>query len=175
MAGLTAKQEAFCREYLIDLNATQAAIRAGYSKKTAEWQGPQLLTKTHVSAAIQEGIKKRSDRTETTADMVVAQLVRFSFSDIRKIFNESGSLKSIHDLPDDVAAAVMSIEVVEKLGGLDAEGNRQVEYVHKIRLVDKVKPIELLGKHLGMWAEKREGPQDGVADLLAEVIARMPR
>lgn len=69
--GLTAKQARFVNEYLIDLNATQAAIRAGYSRKTAEWIGPQLLTKTHVAAAIAERMKAREERTEITQDMVL--------------------------------------------------------------------------------------------------------
>lgn len=71
VSGLTAKQSRFVDEYLIDLNATQAAVRAGYSKKTAEWIGPQLLTKTHVAAAVTERMKKREARTEITQDMVL--------------------------------------------------------------------------------------------------------
>ena len=69
--GLTPKQARFVDEYLKDLNATQAAIRAGYSKKTAEWIGPQLLTKNHVAEAVSGRMKARSDRTEITQDMVL--------------------------------------------------------------------------------------------------------
>jgi len=73
---LTNKQSMFVKEYLIDLNATQAAIRAGYSKRTAEWQGPQLLGKAHVSAAIQVEMDKRSARVEITADDVLTGIQR---------------------------------------------------------------------------------------------------
>lgn len=74
MRDLTAKQQLFVREYLVDLNATQAAIRAGYSVKTAEWIGPQLLGKTHVAAAIQESMDKRSEKVELNAEFVLSGL-----------------------------------------------------------------------------------------------------
>lgn len=73
--SLTPKQSAFVREYLIDMNAKQAAIRAGYSKKTAEWQGPQLLGKTHVSEIIKTEMNKRAERLEVDADAVIKRLL----------------------------------------------------------------------------------------------------
>lgn len=158
MAGkLNAKRQRFVEEYLVDLNATQAAIRAGYSKKTAYRQGADLLKNPQIAEAITKANKDRSERTKITADSVIEQLARFGFSDIRKIFDERGSLRSVSDLPDDVAAAVASVEVVTRPGAeIDADGNREVEYVHKIRMVDKIKPLELIGKHLAMWVERHE-------------------
>lgn len=82
--ALTPKQKRFVDEYLIDLNATQAAIRAGYSKRTAEWIGPQLLGKTHVSEAVTERMRARELRTEITQDRVLQELAKIAFSDIRR-------------------------------------------------------------------------------------------
>ncbi|MCF5397124.1 terminase small subunit, partial [Pseudomonas syringae] len=83
--ALTAKQQRFVDEYLIDLNATQAATRAGYSKKTANEQGSRLLANVSVSAAIRQGMNARSGRVEITQDMVIKELAKIGFSDIRKV------------------------------------------------------------------------------------------
>ena len=84
--GLTPKQRRFVEEYLIDLNATAAARRAGYSEKTADRIGPELLGKTCVSNAIEAAQKKRSARTEVTQDRVILELARIAFLDPRKVF-----------------------------------------------------------------------------------------
>jgi phage terminase small subunit len=158
MAGkLNDKQKRFCEEYLIDLNATQAAIRAGYSKKTAKETGYENLTKPHIQGYIQELVNQRSERTQIDADKVLNELAKLGFSDIRQIFTEDGHLLSPHNLPDGIAAAVQSIEVVTRYSGEeDDDGNKVPEYVHKIRLADKTKNLELLGKHLKLFTEKME-------------------
>lgn len=79
--ALTEKQKAFVREYLVDLNATQAAIRAGYSKKNADRIGPELLGKTCVSAAVSEALQKRAERTEITQDKVLEEIARYAFKE----------------------------------------------------------------------------------------------
>lgn len=146
---LTPKQARFVQEYLIDLNATQAAIRAGYSAKTAEWQGPQLLGKTHVAQAIQEGMKRRSERTEITQDRVLKEVARLAFLDIRKAFNTDGSLKPLHELDDDTAAAIAGMDVIEIGGGEDS-----LSALKKIKLSDKKGALELLMRHMGMLNDK---------------------
>lgn len=173
MAKLTPKQSRFVDEYLIDLNATQAAIRAGYRDSSI---GRQLITKNNVSEAIKQRMEKRSERTQLTADDVVLQLARMGMSDVRKLFTPDGRLKAVHDLDDDTAAAVQSIEVVTKVApGQDGEAP-EVEYLHKIKMIDKIKPLELIGKHmgkqLGQWAEKHEHEHNAgksLSDLLNEV------
>jgi len=80
MNKLTPKQEMFCKEYLIDLNANQAAIRAGYSEQTAHVIGPENLVKPCVSTRLGELLKERQDRTEVTADMVIKELAVMAFS-----------------------------------------------------------------------------------------------
>lgn len=95
--NLTAKQSLFVREYLVDLNATKAAIRAGYSQKTAEQIGHQLLQKTSVSAAVEKAMEKRSAKTELTADWVLEKLriIIDACSNPEKGFNPAGANKAL--------------------------------------------------------------------------------
>lgn len=154
-AKLTAKQQAFCREYLVDLNATQAAIRAGYSEKTAYAIGKENLRKPLIAAAVQAAMDARAERTEITSDAVLKELAKLGFADIRKLFGAGGNLLDVVNLPDDIAAAVQSVEVVTK-PAINDEGERDVEHVHKIRIADKRGALELLGKHLRLFAERYE-------------------
>lgn len=143
---LTQKQVAFIEEYLIDLNATQAAIRAGYSKHTAKEQGCQLLTKLNIQAAIDKKVAARSKRTEITQDMVVKELARIAFLDPRRLYTEEGELIQIHKLPADVAAAI---------GGLDVTSTKGDNSVttKKIKLIDKKGSLEMLARHLKMFTD----------------------
>jgi phage terminase small subunit len=161
---ITQKQKVFVAEYLVDLNATQAAIRAGYSEKTASRIGPELLGKTCVSEAVQEAMKHREKRTEITQDRVLAQYANMAFFDLRTLYREDGSIKPVTEWPDEAAAAVAGMESVE-FGGDDSPG-----ILKKIRLVDKRAALADIGKHLGMFVERHEvsGPSGGpiqVADL----------
>ncbi len=147
--ALRDKQAVFVREYLVDLNATAAAKRAGYSEKTAHVIGQENLRKPAIKEAISEAMKARSDRTEITADRVLLELGRLAFLDIRKAFNADGSLKPIHELDDDTAAAIAGIEVSETHVGDSAAGT-----LKKIKLSDKRASLELCGRHLQMWNDK---------------------
>lgn len=148
--ALTAKQQVFVQEYLVDLNATQAAIRAGYSKRTAEWIGPQLLGKTHVSEAVQKAMAKREERTEITQDRVLKEYAKLAFLDPRRFYDDDGQLLQVHELPDDVAAALSSMEVVtEKAGDLELA-------VRKIKFSDKKAALDSIARHLGMFKDKTE-------------------
>ena len=115
---LTPKQKRFVAEYLVDLNATAAARRAGYSAKTADRIGPELLGKTCVSEAIQQAIRERQQRTEVTQDYVI---------------------KKLKEITDKDAS--------------DAQDS-------DLKYVNKIKALELLGKHLGAWEPKDDGPKD---------------
>ncbi|MDI9853820.1 terminase small subunit [Comamonas sp. 17RB] len=120
---LTPKQARFVAEYLIDLNATQAAIRAGYSAKTAASQGARLLKQGGVARAVQAAQQARAVRTEITQDRVLQELARIAFFDIRRLYRANGSMKDPCELDADTAAALASIEVKEELergGGEDA-------------------------------------------------------
>lgn len=148
VAKLTAKQAQFVEEYLIDLNATQAAIRAGYSPNTAKEQGSQLLTKLHIQEYLAERAAARAARTEISQDRVLKELARLAFLDIRKAFNANGELKPIHELDDETAAAISGIEVSELTSGENVIGS-----LKKIKLSDKKGSLELLGRHLQMWKD----------------------
>ena len=144
--GLTPKQAAFVKEYLIDKNATQAAIRAGYSAKTADRIGPELLGKTCVEAAVNRNLIKQQERTEVTADRVLRELAAIAFADTRRLYREDGSIKSPGELDDRTASALAGIDPEERDG---EDGYRA--YTRKVKQWDKVKALELLGKHLGLY------------------------
>ena len=165
---LTNKQKLFVQEYLVDLNATQAAIRAGYSEKTANRTGAENLSKPVIQQEIQRAVEKQKERTQIRADKVLKELVKLGFSDIRGVFNEDGTLKRPEEWSDAVAAAVSSVEVVTK-----SLGEGEVEYVHKIKLWDKNKPLEMIGKHLKMFTEKHEhSGEDG--QPLQQILVYIP-
>src|SRR5574344_1053159 len=99
MGSLNAKQEAFCREYIIDLNGTQAAIRAGYSEKTAQEQSSRLLSNVKVSERVAELMQERSDRVRIDDSYVLNRLVEIDQMDVVDILNDDGSMKAIKDWP----------------------------------------------------------------------------
>ena len=162
---LTAKQSQFVQEYLVDLNATQAAIRAGYSAKTAEQQGFQLLQKTSVQKAVAEGRRQREERTAVSADRVLLEAARLALFDPRKLFNDDGSPKGIHELDDDTAAAVAGIEVLEQFEGSGKE-RVFVGYLKKYRIADKNAALEKLFKHHGLYERDNSQKTDPLTSLL---------
>ena len=169
---LTPKQSTFVDEYLLDLNCTQAAIRAGYSKRTAYSQGQRLLKNVEVRRHLEAALKARSERTQVDADMVIDELRKIGFADIRQMFS-GDSLIDINNLGDDIAAAVQSVEVVTRPGGLDENGERTVEYVHKIRLADKRAALVDLGKHLDLFPTRQEHTGKHGGPIRFEDVAQM--
>lgn len=157
---LTAKQQRFVDEYLIDLNATQAAIRAGYSEKTAYSIGEENLKKPDVKAAIAVAREKLQERTEVTQDRVINELAKLGFFDPRKFFNEDGTARNIAELDDTTAAAIVSIEVFEEYEGR-GDDRAFIGYTKKYKLADKRAALVDLGKHLGMFIERKEVGQPG--------------
>jgi len=144
---VTPKEKRFVEEYLIDLNATQAAIRAGYSKKTAGNIASQNLEKLHIREAIDKAIAKRSERTEITQDMVLQEYARIGFANIADYmsWNQSGNdLKNSDDLTSDQTAAVQ--EVVYEFG--DNSGKV------KLKLHDKKGALDSMMRHLGGFEDK---------------------
>lgn len=147
---LTPKQKRFVAEYLVDLNATAAARRAGYSAKTADRIGPELLGKTCVSQAIQEAIKEREQRTEITQDRVIRETAKLAFFDIRKMFDKNGKPLDISELDDDTAAALVGLDVQDVY---DSDKD-YVGFIKKYKMADKLKALELLGKHTGAFEKQ---------------------
>ncbi|GAA4475545.1 terminase small subunit [Gluconacetobacter asukensis] len=156
MASLTGKQARFVDEYLVDLNATRAAIRAGYSEKTAQEQSSRLLSNVMVQDALSKAQKARSARTQITQDRVVQEIARLGLSDIRKLFDDAGRLLQPHEWDDDTAAAVASIEVDQRKDP-GPDGDRYT--VTKIKAWDKNSALEKLMKHLGLYERDNEQKQ----------------
>lgn len=170
MRKLTPKQATFVSEYLLDLNATQAAIRAGYSKNRASEIGYQLLQKTTVQAAIQEAKEARSERIEVSADRVLQELIRLGTSNVKQLFDNRGNLLDIHEIDDNTAAAISSIEVVMEKG---QEGNETTVFTKKVRFWDKKGSLELIGKHLGIFEPKQQETTADKAQAIVDAIRAM--
>lgn len=146
MAKLRGKQQRFVEEYLIDLNATQAAIRAGYSVQTAGSIGQENLKKPEIETAIKRAMAERSSRTGVNQDRVIMELAKIGFINIMDVANKDGSLKE-NSVRDDTAA-IQSIKV--KM--IPTEYGDITE--QEIKLNDKLKALELMGRHLGMFNDK---------------------
>lgn len=144
---LNEKQKAFCREYIIDFNATKAAERAGYSKSTAKQIGYENLTKLDLQSEINKEIDARCERVVVKQDRVVYELAKIAFADISNYIKIDSNGVSIQPDIDDYDKSVLSeaSETVTKDGG-----------TIRIKLNDKLKALELLGKHLAMFMDKSE-------------------
>ena len=148
---MNAKHAQFVAEYLIDLNATQAAIRAGYSAKTAASQGERLLRNAEIATAVSDGQRKRLDSAELSATRVLEEMRRLAFSDVRDLFDEQGKLRPIHTLTREQSAAIAGLEVIIK----NAEaGDGHMDTVHKIKVWDKPRTLEMLGKHFKLLTDQ---------------------
>jgi phage terminase small subunit len=159
----TPRQARFVEEYLIDLNATQAAIRAGYSAKRADAIGYELLRKPEIQEAIQAAMDARSRRTGITADRVLDELRKVAFGDARRVMSWGpGGVKLIDSAElsgDDAAIVAEAFESITKDGGSI-----------RLKTHDKLKALELLGRHLGMFVDKRELTGKDGKDLSAVVV-----
>lgn len=146
VARLTKKNEVFCDEYLIDLNATQAAIRAGYSVESAGSIGSELLKKPEIRARIDRAMAERSKRTGINADRVLLELGKIAFVNAIDVINMNDATV-LSDASRDDTAAIASVKV-KVIPGEDGDGVER-----EIRLADKLKALELCGKHLGMFKD----------------------
>ena len=142
--SLTEKKKKFVEEYLIDLNATQAAIRAGYSVKTADVQSSRMLGNVKVQQAIVEKMAERSRRTGINQDRVLMELAKIAFVNADDVINAQDATTKEGASRDDLAA-IQSIKV-------KSFGEDGIE--REIKLADKLKALEMLGRHLGMWNDK---------------------
>lgn len=165
---LTARQERFCTEYIVDLNATAAAIRAGYSAKTAEQIGWQLLQKTSVQNRIAELQKSRAKRVQVTADDVLRELMRLGFSDIRGVatWAEDGTrLIDSETITEDAARTISEISSVATTMVTDHGAVTTTRT--KIKLHSKMQALRALGEHLGLF--------DGDSDDSGDQSAAQPK
>jgi phage terminase small subunit len=160
---LTVKQKLFTAEYLTDLNATKAAERAGYSKKTAKAQGARLLTNVDISAEIARVQEKRFQRLGITDDAVLQELAKIAFANMMDYITvdpNGATCVDLSRLTRDQAAAISEITIdksVERIG--TASGGRGAfERIRRVkfRLHDKLAALETLGRHLKLFTDKVE-------------------
>lgn len=158
---LTPKQKRFIDEYLIDLNATQAAIRAGYSKKTAQRIGSENLSKPLLQAEIQKRRGKLQQKLEISQEKVLSELAAIAFAngaDFAKVV-KTGLLASVEMVPTDE----LPPEKLPAIAGIKAN-----QYGVEVKLHDKVRALEMLGKYLGLFDNSgpQEQPENNLLDAL---------
>jgi phage terminase small subunit len=165
---LTKKQELFCQEYLIDLNATQAAIRSGYSKKTARNIGHENLTKPNIAAKVQAMADKRLEQSQANAKYVLDRLIGIDQMDILDILDDSLNLRPVSEWPNVWRISLSGLDMT-KIGNADSE-----TVLQKIKWPDKVKNLELLGKHIDIQAfrdQKDVNIGGSTVEMAARIIA----
>lgn len=178
---LSGLEQRFVEEYLIDLNKTQAAIRAGYSARSARSHVIQVVKRPHVRAAIDQAMAERARRVAFDHDRVIQALAVAAFGNPRTLFGEDGELLPMHELSDAVTALGANLDIVarikddgngpsprpsgpasgrpkDRLRGFGRAGGsiKKTDYVVKVRLPDRVKALELLGRHLGLFQDRAD-------------------
>lgn len=163
--ALTQKQRLFVDEYLVDLNATQAAIRAGYSKKTAGQIGDENLKKPQIAIAIKQAMDSRNKRVQINSDYVLNRLVEIDQLDVLDILDNAGNFKPIMEWPKTWRQTLSGVDLQEIMSG-DVE-----TVIRKIKWPDKLRNLELLGKHVAVSAF-REQVEVNVTHTLSERMAK---
>lgn len=170
---MTPKQQRFVDEYLVDLNASAAARRAGY-KGDANTVGPRLLANVGIRSQIEKAMKAREERTHITQDRVLQELARVAFSDLRKLYRPDGSMLLPHEWDDDTAAAMAGVETVEQqtVEIDDGEIKRAPTFTKKAKVFDKGAALTLAMRHLGMLTDKvqHSGPAGGPVTFVIEGV-----
>ena len=170
---MTNAQKRFCDEYLIDLNATRA-YKVAYPKckedETANAASSRMLRNVKVQEYISEKQKEIEKRTEVTQDMVIKELAKIAFLDIRKLYTENGQLKNVADIDSDTAGAISSLETLEEYEGY-GDDREKIGDTQKVRLLDKTKALELLGKHLGMFNDINVNMKNAVQVELVDDVS----
>ena len=176
MPALTPKQQRFVENYLLDLNATQAAIRAGYSERTANQQGPRLLENEDVRKAIDAGKVKRSEKLDVDAEWVLQRLVDEAEADLADLYTDAGDLKPVDAWPETWRQGLVVGVEIEALFDSSGKDRVQIGHTTKIKLSDRVRRLELIGKHVGVNAFQNQvviNDVEGLADRLVRARQRM--
>lgn len=162
MGKLTDKQKMFCKEYLVDLNATQAAIRAGYSEKTATATGCENLRKPNIQGYIQELKKERADKLEITQLAVLKELHNWAFSDITETISLTPC--EVQDLPIEVRRLITKYKKTTR-----SIGDEMMEEVIELHFVSKEKAMEMIARHIGFY-EKDNGQKPTVLQQITGMV-----
>lgn len=174
---LTDQQEQFCQEYLKDLNGTQAAIRAGYSAKSSRAISSTLLTKHNIQARLKVLIGDRSQRCQISADEVLLAIKKLAFFNLSDLFDENGDLKPMSEIPEEARGAINGVEVFVECSDEENEDGETVTKItgrtKKVKLSERIKALELLGRHLKLFTDKFEHDTNPLAaKTMAELLAR---
>lgn len=155
--AFTDKEATFVDEYLIDFNATQAAIRAGYSKKSAAEIGYENLRKPHIAAAIERAKRERAERAGMTADLQLADLLRDRFADIATLFDRNGAMKPLEEWPIEFRTGLVTGMDVEEIYAGTGEERIVIGRTLKPRFADRTAIKKLIGDHVGVqsWNHRR--------------------
>lgn len=162
--GLTAKQKKFCREYVLDLNGKQAAIRSGYSAKTAEVQAARLLSYAKVSEFVRQLQAELEERSKVKADDVINELAKIAFSDMGKFFTIDNRILDVTQMDEDQTRVIQQVEVNEL-----REGDMTIGTTKKLKTYDKIRALEALGKHFGIF--EKDNKQKAAGDV---IIFKLP-
>lgn len=169
---MTPRQARFAEEYLKDLNGRQAAIRTGCPEKNAEAQASKWLANPKVSARIDQLRAERSRKTGIDAAWLLDRLSQEATADLADLYFENGALKPVSEWPliwrQGLVAGVKHVEVK------DHEGNATGDVIVDVKLSDRVRRLELIGKHIGVRAFEETSSGKGI-DALADRLARAMR
>lgn len=169
MRKLTSKQALFVKEYLVDMNACAAAIRAGYSDKTAKEIGHQNLQKTSIKAAVEEALSQRNEKLDIDSEYVLSRLIEIDKMDVIDILMDDGSIKPIREWPKSWRTTISGLDVSELFDG--KSDTREISAVlKKIKWPDKIRNLELLGKHVDIQAFKDKVEHEGEIKTPTPVI-----
>jgi len=167
------KEKRFVQEYLIDLDVERSAIAAGYSISLAKSGAYQWISnykvKPHVFDAIQKALRERSKRTEITQDRVLEEYAKLAFLNPKQFYTEEGDLIPIHELPDEVAAALTGIDVDEIYTG-KGKDRKKIGQTTKIKFSDKKGSLDSVAKHLGMFIDRAEVSGPGGSPITFKVV-----
>lgn len=149
---MNGKQKLFADEWLKDCNGTNAAIRAGFSAKTAAVKSSQLLSDPEIKAYIKIRQSELSESTNITQERILNEYAKLAFFDIRTIYDENNALKPIKELSDAAGSAIAGIEVLEEFSSIGEE-RKHIGNTVKVKLIEKTKALDSLARHLGMFAK----------------------
>lgn len=171
---LTEQQKLFCAYYVKDLNGPKAARAAKYSEKNAHSISCRLLSKVHIREEIERLMKRPLQKAAVTVDRVIKELARVGFADLSKAYEEDGSLKNIHEMDKSIVATISGIEVDEITAG-KGSNKRSLGKTKKVKMHDKVKALELLGRHLKMFTDNVDLTSKGKEITFIQAVADLEK
>jgi phage terminase small subunit len=171
--ALTPRQTIFCQEYAAGASGAQAAIVAGYARRSADVQAVRLLAKPSIRAKIDGLLRKSAEAARLNIERVDQAIAQIAFSDVRRLFRENGTMKSPSEWDPDLAAAVASFEVTERrVGGRNGKG-RHVVRVVRVRLADRIGALTLGAKRLGMLKDQiKHSGSPSLENLITAAMGR---